>query len=87
MITNICACPFCSSNHLHVTHHLVSYSVECGTCKATGPRKKSEFDAVVSWNVLSANVELAKMVEKNDLLSRVAQVENAVQQLEVNLYS
>lgn len=83
----ISSCPYCASSHLHLAHHLFSYNVECCTCKAAGPRKKSEQEATLAWNQLVVELELAREIERNNLLTRMTQIEHAVQQLEVELHS
>jgi len=87
MNTHIANCPFCSGIHLHTLHHLFSYNVECCTCKAAGPREKSEQMAVEVWNNLSHQLAMAKEIQRNNLIVRMAEIENAVQQLEVELHS
>jgi len=50
MTTLIEPCPFCNSGHLHITHHLVSHSVVCQSCKSKGPQRRVLEDAVLDWN-------------------------------------
>ena len=81
MATMIEPCPFCESQHLHITHHLMSHSVCCQSCKGCGPHKQQLEDAIREWNLASRLSVKAKITENLRLNGRLHELEDAVRNL------
>ena len=64
MESEIEPCPFCHGHFLHITRHLVSYSVTCQTCKSSGPFRRTEQAAVEEWNNVSKAVHSRQSEEE-----------------------
>ncbi len=81
MATKIEPCPFCGSEHLHFTHHLLSLSVVCQTCKSAGPHKRKMEDALAAWNATSRLVGEAKQTDTIRVQGHLHDLEDAVRNL------
>ncbi len=81
MATLIEPCPFCESGHLHISHHLLSQSVTCQTCKSTGPHRRQLEDAVLEWNQASRLLRSARQGESGQVHGRLHELEDAVRKL------
>lgn len=57
MATAIKPCPFCRSQHLHLTHRGLSYCVVCQSCRCKGPHRDQLESAIDRWNQTSKLVE------------------------------
>ena len=86
MLENFNRCPFCASHHIKHCQSIFRFFVECSSCKAAGPRSRTLARAINLWNDLSNRLELLGQIKNNDLLTRLAKMENQVQQLEVELH-
>ena len=67
MAIDIYPCPFCSSHHLHIVHHMFTHGVTCESCKAQGPRCRRIEEAVVEWNHTSKQIQQAQVMRKHFL--------------------
>ncbi len=81
MATLIEPCPFCRSGHLHINHHLLSHSVACQSCKASGPHRRSMEDAVMEWNHTSRLLRKAHASGSPQVYGRLNELEDAVRNL------
>ncbi len=82
MATLIEPCPFCGSGHLHISHHLLSHSVSCQTCKSSGPHRRQLEDALLEWNHTSKLLRSARSLEESDkVYGRLHELEDAVRNL------
>ena len=81
MATLIEPCPFCDSGHLHISHHLLSHSVSCQTCKSTGPHRRHLEDALLEWNHTSKLLRNARTAEQGQVHGRLHELEDAVRNL------
>lgn len=81
MATLIEPCPFCDSGHLHISHHLLSHSVSCQTCKSTGPHRRQLEDALLEWNHTSKLLRSARTAENAQVHGHLHELEDAVRNL------
>ena len=52
-------CPFCGSHELSVKNVWQTYKfVACNSCKAGGPVRKNEQDAIKAWNTRADQLKL-----------------------------
>ncbi len=56
MANRIEPCPFCHSQHLHITLNGASYCVVCESCRSKGPHRVDLQDAIDRWNHTSGLV-------------------------------
>jgi len=59
MTQDIENCPFCSDNHIHISHLRLTFFVVCQHCNGSGPRRRRIEDAVDQWNRLSQALAVA----------------------------
>ncbi len=85
MATLIEPCPFCDSGHLHISHHLLSHSVSCQTCKSKGPHRRQLEDALLEWNHTSKLLRSARTTEHAQVHGRLHELEDAVRNLASSL--
>lgn len=81
MATHVENCPFCDGDHLHISRHLMSHSVVCQTCRATGPHRRLQEDAVLEWNQTSKLLRQSRLGETRQVHGRLHELEDAVRNL------
>lgn len=86
MVTTIDPCPFCRSNHTHVTKSRLTNYVVCQHCNSCGPRHRQSDMAIEEWNTLSQAQHKAQFLAKHseriqELLGQLHQLESGVQEL------
>lgn len=57
-------CPFCRSEHLHITHSGLDYCVVCQRCKSKGPHQPNLEQAISHWNRTSRCTEATNREEE-----------------------
>jgi len=58
-MSNLESCPFCGSNELKVKNVWQTYKfVACNACKAGGPVRKDEKEAIGAWNKRADQLKL-----------------------------
>lgn len=81
MATLIEPCPFCNSGKLHLSHHLLSHSVTCQSCKSSGPHRRSVEEAIMEWNHTSKLLHHPPQQGSRQVYGRLNELEDAVRNL------
>ena len=75
------ACPFCGSHQLHTQRRLLSYSVCCGSCRASGPHQKDRKKAFELWNTIALQAQRGASSEPGVIQGRLTELQDAVRNL------
>jgi len=75
---SLAQCPFCFGAKPNLANHLISFQVICQTCHATGPKKQSKKDAIISWNQLSEDLARSRQWHAKQFIGKLKEIEVAI---------
>ncbi len=89
MASHIEACPFCGTEHNHISHNMMTFFVVCQRCSSSGPRRRKVDIAIQDWNQLSTSQQQSKHITNKTqhikvLLSQLNQLEREVKNVLAN---
>ena len=83
MATRIEPCPFCGTEHNHISHNMLAFFVVCQHCNSSGPRRRQVELAIKDWNQLSASQQQSEQDNRRNL--QIQALLNQLQTLETEV--